>query len=115
VKQVGITADGIPVFDGVFFIGTEGIPLDVVIGELRARGMTICWPTYSHDAIADGAKFRELYTKLDKIACTSCERYVTEFAGRHNVRGCDTIVQMTLLAKGLDGKRLRYDDLVAAR
>jgi transposase-like protein len=43
------------------------------------------------------------------------ERYVTEFAGRHNVRGCDTIVQMTLLAKGLDGKRLRYDDLVAAR
>jgi transposase-like protein len=43
------------------------------------------------------------------------ERYVTEFAGRHNVRGCDTIIQMTLLAKGLDGKRLRYDDLVAAR
>ena len=29
-------------------------------------------------------------------------------------RGCDTIVQMTLLAKGLDGKRLRYNDLVAA-
>ena len=41
-------------------------------------------------------------------------RYVTEFAGRHNVRGFDTIVQMTMLAKGLDGKRLRYDDLVAS-
>lgn len=41
-------------------------------------------------------------------------RYVTEFAGRHNVRDLDTITQMTLLAKGLDGKRLRYDDLVAA-
>ncbi|MBA3510362.1 IS1595 family transposase [Sphingomonas sp.] len=40
-------------------------------------------------------------------------RYVTEFAGRHNVRDLDTIAQMTLLAKGLDGKRLRYDDLVA--
>jgi transposase-like protein len=41
-------------------------------------------------------------------------RYVTEFAGRHNVRSYDTIVQMTMLAKGLDGKRLRYDDLVAS-
>lgn len=40
-------------------------------------------------------------------------RYVTEFAGRHNVRDFDTIVQMTMLAKGLDGKRLRYNDLVA--
>ena len=40
-------------------------------------------------------------------------RYVTEFAGRHNVRDLDTIAQMTVLAKGLDGKRLRYDDLVA--
>lgn len=50
-----------------------------------------------------------------KMSAKHIERYVTEFAGRHNVRGCDTIVQMTLLAKGLDGKRLRYDDLVAAR
>lgn len=41
-------------------------------------------------------------------------RYVTEFAGRHNVRDLDTLAQMTMLAKGLDGKRLRYDDLVAA-
>lgn len=50
-----------------------------------------------------------------QMSAKHIERYVTEFAGRHNVRGCDTIVQMTLLAKGLDGKRLRYDDLVAAR
>lgn len=49
-----------------------------------------------------------------KMSAKHIERYVTEFAGRHNVRGYDTIVQMTLLAKGLDGKRLRYDDLVAA-
>ena len=42
-------------------------------------------------------------------------RYVIEFAGRHNVRDFDTLAQMTMLAKGLDGKRLRYDDLVAAR
>ena len=49
-----------------------------------------------------------------QMSAKHIERYVTEFAGRHNVRGCDTIVQMTMLAKGLDGKRLRYNDLVAA-
>jgi len=40
-------------------------------------------------------------------------RYVTEFAGRHNVRDLDTLAQMTVLARGLEGKRLRYDDLTA--
>lgn len=40
-------------------------------------------------------------------------RYVTEFAGRHNARNFDTLVQMTMLAQGLVGKRLRYDDLIA--
>lgn len=49
-----------------------------------------------------------------KMSAKHVARYVTEFAGRHNVRDFDTIVQMTMLAKGLDGKRLRYDDLVAS-
>ena len=39
-------------------------------------------------------------------------RYVNEFAGRHGVRELDTIKQMRVVAKGLGGKRLRYDDLV---
>ena len=41
------------------------------------------------------------------------DRYVNEFAGRHNVWGLDTIAQMSLLALGMDGKRLRYQDLIA--
>ena len=40
-------------------------------------------------------------------------RYVREFAGRHNIRDLDTIAQMSLLARGMVGKRLRYQDLVA--
>lgn len=48
-----------------------------------------------------------------QMSAKHISRYVTEFAGRHNVRNLDTIMQMALLAKGLDGKRLRYDDLVA--
>ena len=41
------------------------------------------------------------------------DRYVQEFAGRHNVREVDTIDQMTALALGMIGKRLRYRDLVS--
>ena len=39
-------------------------------------------------------------------------RYITEFAGRHNVRDYDTIIQMEMVAKGFIGKRLRYQDLI---
>ena len=39
-------------------------------------------------------------------------RYVDEFAGRHNVRTADTIDQMRALVRGMDGKRLRYEDLI---
>ena len=39
-------------------------------------------------------------------------RYVQEFAGRHNLRDLDTVEQMTALARGMVGKRLRYRDLV---
>ena len=40
-------------------------------------------------------------------------RYVCEFAGRNNIRDLDTIDQMAMLARGMVGKRLRYQDLVA--
>ena len=41
------------------------------------------------------------------------DRYVTEFAGRHNRRPLDTGVQMRGIALGMLGKRLRYADLIA--
>ena len=40
-----------------------------------------------------------------------CDRYVDEFAGRHNIRERDTADQMGHLAKEMVGKRLRYRDL----
>ena len=40
-------------------------------------------------------------------------RYVTEFAGRHNVRELDTIDQMKFVAKGFIGKKLPYKKLAA--
>ena len=48
-----------------------------------------------------------------KMSPKHLDRYVGEFAGRHNVRSLDTIDQMRLLAQGMVGKRLRYRELVA--
>ena len=39
-------------------------------------------------------------------------RYATEFAERHNIRDLDTLEQMMLIALGMSGKRLRYQDLI---
>ena len=41
------------------------------------------------------------------------QRYVNEFAGRHNDRPSGTIDQMTHIVRGMDRKRLKYRDLVA--
>ena len=48
-----------------------------------------------------------------KISPKHLDRYVTEFAGRHNVRDRDTIDQMAGLARGMVGKRLTYRELVS--
>ena len=39
------------------------------------------------------------------------QRYVDEFAGRHNARTLDTIQQMTILTCGMERKRLTYKEL----
>ena len=48
-----------------------------------------------------------------KMSPKHLNRYVTEFGGRHNARGLDTVDQMGLMARRLVGKRLRYKDLIA--
>ena len=40
------------------------------------------------------------------------DRYVSEFAGRHNGRNADTIEMMSFAVSRMAGKRLRYDDLI---
>lgn len=40
-------------------------------------------------------------------------RYVNEFEGRHNQRGLDTEIQMALMVLDMDGKYLKYEDLIA--
>ncbi len=48
-----------------------------------------------------------------KLSPKHLDRYVQEFAGRHNVRPLDTEHQLINLMLCMDGKRLRYEDLIA--
>ena len=40
------------------------------------------------------------------------DRYVQEFSKRHNSRPLDTESRMRAVARGMRGKRLRYEDLI---
>ena len=55
---------------------------------------------------------RGYYGTYHRMSEKHLQRYVNEFSGRHNIRSLDTIDQMASVAKGMDGKRLRYKDLV---
>lgn len=56
---------------------------------------------------------RGYYGTYHRMSEKHLDRYVTEFAGRHNVREMDTIDQMEFLAKGMVGKKLSYKDLIS--
>lgn len=48
-----------------------------------------------------------------KLSAKHLQRYVNEFAGRHNIRHMDTIDQMAHVVALMVGKRLMYRDLIA--
>ena len=48
-----------------------------------------------------------------KFSPKHLDRYVQEFAGKHNHRDADTADQMRGLVERMDGKRLRYRELIA--
>ena len=47
-----------------------------------------------------------------KFSPKHLDRYVQEFAGKHNLRNADTPEQMRTLVERMDGKRLKYADLI---
>ena len=56
---------------------------------------------------------RGLHGTYHHVSAKHLGRYVDEFSGRHNDRPLDTLDQMSRMVKGTEGKRLRYQDLVA--
>lgn len=47
-----------------------------------------------------------------KMSSKHLHRYVSEFAGRHNLRDLDTVQQMAVVVLAMVGRRLKYKDLV---
>ena len=48
-----------------------------------------------------------------KMSPKHLDKYVSEFAHRHNIRDADTIDQMADVLRGMVGKRLQYEELTA--
>lgn len=64
-EQIGITTDGRPVVRHVFaLIGTHGIPLEMVLELMKAKGLVVSWPYYVQDSLADGAKMRTIEARV---------------------------------------------------
>ena len=75
---------------------------EYVRGQAHTNGIESFW-----------AMLKRGYTgTYHKMSPKHLSRYITEFAGRHNLRDYDTIIQMEMVAKGFVGKRLRYQDLI---
>ena len=55
---------------------------------------------------------RGIHGTYHQMSVKHLGRYVDEFAGRHNQREADTVDQMAGMVRGMDGKRLRYRELV---
>ena len=47
-----------------------------------------------------------------KLSSKHLQRYVNEFAGRHNIRELDTVERIQMVAGGLVGRFLSYEDLI---
>ena len=76
---------------------------EYVKGEIHTNGVESFWSMLKR---AHKGTFHKLSPK-------HLDRYVQEFAGRHNVRDEDTLDQMSLVARSLLGKCLPYRDLIA--
>lgn len=77
--------------------------LEYVWGDVHTNGVESFWSMLKRAHVGT----------FHKISPEHLDRYVSEFAGRHNMRELDTLAQMTELARRMEGKRLRYKDLVS--
>ena len=76
---------------------------EYVKGDVHTNGIESLWATMKR---AHKGTFHKLSPK-------HLDRYVQEFAGRHNLRERDTIDIMGEFVNGMDGKRLKYTQLIA--
>ncbi len=75
---------------------------EYVDGQASTQGIESFWSMLK----------RGYYGTYHRMSPKHLDRYVTEFAGRHNQRPADTIDQMRRIVRGMSGKRLSYRELV---
>ena len=76
---------------------------EYVKGDIHTNGIESLWSMLKR---AHKGTFHKLSPK-------HLDRYVQEFAGRHNLREQDTLDQMSAVVRGMNGKRLKFVDLIA--
>ena len=76
---------------------------EYVDGQTHTQGIESFWSLLK----------RGYYGTYHRMSPKHLNRYVQEFAGRHNIRDLDTLAQMSEVTQGMVGKRLRYEDLIA--
>ena len=76
---------------------------EYVRGDIHTNGIESLWSMLK----------RAQKGTLHKLSPKHLDRYVQEFAARHNLRERDTIDIMGALATGMRDKRLKYRHLIA--
>jgi transposase-like protein len=76
---------------------------EYVRGQAHTNGMESFWSLLK----------RGFTGTYHHISPKHLHRYVAEYAGRHNLRECDTVDLMGAVVAGMVGKRLLYKDLIA--
>ncbi len=50
---------------GVFsFVGTHGIPLEVVLEMMKSKGWVVSWPDYVRESMRQGSKMRTVRSRV---------------------------------------------------
>ena len=70
-------------------------------GQVTINGMESFWSMFKRGFVGT----------YHRMSPEHLPRYVAEFEGRHNDRPLDTVDQMRGIVGGLEGKRLKYDEL----
>ena len=76
---------------------------EYVDGQAHTNGLESFWSMLK----------RGYHGTYHKMSVKHLGRYVDEFAGRHNAREADTMLQMIWIARRMIGKRLKYKELTA--
>ena len=74
---------------------------EYVRGQIHINGMESFWSMFKRGYVG-------VYHRMSPEHLV---RYVAEFEGRHNNRSRNTIDQMAVMVRGLEGKRLPYSNL----